>query len=368
MRFICPQKLLMHGISIVQKSVSTKTTLPILKGIFVEASTNKLRLIGTDLEIGIESSVEAEVIEEGSVVVDARLFGEIIRKLPDADIEFTLLEGNHLKIQCENSEFNILSLSAADFPELPVIEEEEAYQIPQELFRNMIKQTVFSTSQDESRPILTGVLMEIEKDLLNMVALDGYRLALRKGRIDASYNYKVVIPAKTLNEVSRIMNLDDEEPIHIVITENHTLFTIGNTRLISRLLEGEFINYKQILPKEHKSRVKISTRNLLNSIERASLLAKEGKNNLVKFIIKDEVMIITSNSELGKVHEEIPIALEGADLEIAFNSKYFIEALKVIDDEDVYLDFTTNISPGILKPVSNDNYVYLVLPVRVASN
>ena len=368
MRFICPQKILMHGISIVQKSVSTKTTLPILKGIYLEASAGKLKLVGTDLEIGIENIIEAEVLEEGSVVIDARLLGEIIRKLPDADVEVTLLENNQLKIKCENSEFNILCLSASEFPELPVIEEEEAYKIPQELFRNMIKQTVFSTSQDESRPILTGVLMEIEKDILNMVALDGYRLALRKGKIESSYNYKVVIPAKTLNEVSRIMNIDEEEPIHIVLTDNHTLFTIGNTKLISRLLEGEFINYKQILPKEHKSRVKTSTRNLLNSIERASLLAKEGKNNLVKFIIKDEVMTITSNSELGKVHEDIPIALEGADLEIAFNSKYFIDALKVIDDEEVYLDFTTNISPGILKPVSNENYVYLVLPVRVAAN
>lgn len=368
MRFLCPQKVLMQGISIVQKSVSTKTTLPILKGICLEAAANKLKLVGTDLEIGIENSIEVEVLDEGSAVIDARLLGEIVRKLPDSEVEVTLLDNNQIKIKCENSEFNILSLSATDFPELPTIEEEDAYTIPQDLFRNMIRQTVFSTSQDESRPILTGVLMEIEGGVLNMVALDGYRLALRKGKIESPYNYKVVIPGKTLNEVSRVMNVDEDDPIHIVITENHTLFTIGNTRLISRLLEGEFINYKQILPKEYKSRVKINTKSLLNSIERASLLAKEGKNNLVKFMIKDEVITITSNSELGKVHEEISINLEGADLEIAFNSKYFIDALKAIDDEEVYLNFTTNISPGIIKPVNNDNYVYLVLPVRVASN
>lgn len=368
MIFLCPQKVLMQAISIVQKSVSIKATLPILKGVCLEATGNTLKMVGTDLEIGIENSIDVEVLEEGSAVIDARLFGEIIRKLPDSLVEFTLLENNQINIKCENSEFNILSLSAADFPELPAIEEEYAFTIPQDLFRNMIRQTVFATSQDESRPILTGVLMEIENGALNMVALDGFRLVLRKGRIESRYNYKAVIPAKTLNEVSRVMSIDADEPVHIVVTENHTLFTVGNTRIISRLLEGEFINYKQIIPKEYKSRVKINTRSLLSSIERASLLAKEGKNNLVKFMIKDELIIITSNSELGKVQEKISINLEGADLEIAFNSKYFAEALKVIDDEEVYLDFTTNISPGIIKPVNNDNYIYLVLPVRVALN
>ncbi|MBM7615593.1 DNA polymerase III subunit beta [Alkaliphilus hydrothermalis] len=365
MHFSCPQKNLLNSISIVQKSVSSKTTLTILKGIYLEAKMGQLKLVGTDLEIGIENIIEADVRKEGSIVIDARLFSEIIRKLPDSNVEISIDENSQILIKCEHTEINILSQSASEFPELPVVEEEQTYLIPQEIFRNMIRQTVFATSQDESRPILTGVLVEIEESILNMVALDGYRLALRRGSINAVDNYKVVIPAKTLNEISRIMNMDEDEPIKVSLTENHGLFTIGNTKLISRLLEGEFINYNQILPKEYKSRVKINTKNLLNSIERASLLGREGKSNLVKFTIKDDKMIITSNSELGKVYEEIPIQLEGNDLEIAFNSKYFIEALKVIEDEEIFITLTTGVSPGIIRPVDNDNYVYLVLPVRL---
>ncbi len=364
MRFICTQKNLLNSISIVQKSVSSKTTLPILKGIYLEATMNQLKLIGTDLEIGIESIIEAEVQKEGSIVIDARLFSEIIRKLPDSSVEISIEENNQVLIKCKSTEFNILSQNATDYPELPVIEEEQTYEIPQELFRNMIRQTVFATSQDESRPILTGVLVEIEDERLNMVALDGYRLALRRGKIKAQDTYKVVIPAKTLNEISRIMNMDEDEPIKIALTDNHGLFTIGNTKLVSRLLEGEFINYNQILPKEYKSRIKVNTKSFLNSIERASLLGREGKSNLVKFTISDDKMIITSNSELGNVYEEVEIELEGNDLEIAFNSKYFIEALKVIEDDEIFLDLTSNISPGIIKTVHNDNHVYLILPVR----
>ena len=367
MKFFCDPKTLMHSISIVQKAVSSKSTLPILKGIYLEAFDKNLRLVGTDMEIGIDHIMEANIIEEGSIVVDARLFSEIIRRLPDSEVEVSLQNNNQLLIKCASTEFNILSYNSSEFPELPEIEEEQTHEISQELFKSMIRQTVFATAQDEARPILTGVLMEIEDDTLNMVALDGYRVALRKGKIEAHLNNKVVIPGKTLNEVNRIIGGEEDEKVQISLTNNHALFTVGNTKLISRLLEGEFINYKQILPKEFKSRIKVNAKHLLDSIERASLLGKEGRNNLVKFIITDENMIINSNSELGNVHEEIKIELEGEDLQIAFNSKYFIDALKVIDDETVYLEFTTNLSPGIIKPITNDNTIYLVLPVRLAS-
>ncbi|ABW17572.1 DNA polymerase III subunit beta [Alkaliphilus oremlandii] len=367
MKFFCNQKALMHSISIVQKAVSSKSTLPIIKGIYLEAYEDHLRLVGTDMEIGIDHVMEANIIEEGSIVVDARLFSEIIRRLPDYEVEVSLQENNQLLIKCAATEFNILSYNASEFPELPEIEEDQIHEISQDLFKNMIRQTVFATAQDETRPILTGVLMEIEDDILSMVALDGYRVALRKGKLNAHLNNRVVIPGKTLNEVNRIMTGEEDENIKISLTNNHALFTVGNTKLISRLLEGEFMNYNQIIPKEFKSRVKVNTRSLLDSIERASLLGKEGRNNLVKFSITDYKMVINSNSELGNVHEEILIELEGDDLQIAFNSKYFIDALKVIDDESVYLEFTTNLSPGIIKPITNDNTIYLVLPVRLSS-
>ena len=367
MKFSCHQKTLINSISIVQKALSSKTTLPILKGIYIEVLDGYLKLVATDLEIGIEHLIEVNTYDKGSVVVDARLFSDIIRKLPEEEVHIHLEENNQLYIKCENSEFNIVSYNSQDFPELPSIEENDFYEIPQDLFKNMIRQTVFATSQDESRPVLTGALLEIEGEFINMVALDGYRLALRKGKIKANKGNKVIIPSKTLNEMNRIIT-EDEENIRMTITENHALFIINNTKIISRLLEGEFINYKQILPKENKTKVKVKTKTILDSIERASLVAREGKNNLVKFKISDNKMIITSNSELGKVYEELFISLEGNEIEIAFNSKYFIDVLKIVEDEEVYLEFTTNLSPGILKPVSNDNYIYLILPVRLSSN
>lgn len=365
MHFFCTQKSLLHSISTVQKAVSSKTTLPILKGIYIEALQDELKLIATDLDIGIEHTMMAKIVDQGSIVVDSKFFGEIIRKLPDAEVEIQLLENNQLKIKCLNTEFNILVYPKEEFPELPIVGEDNVYTIPNHLLKNMIRQTVFATAQEETRPILTGVLMEIEDDKISMVALDGYRLSLRQGSIDGYLNTKVVIPAKTLNELIRILNTEGNTPISIALTDKQALFTIERTKLISRLLDGEFINYKQIIPKEYGSKLTVKTKDLLDSIERASLLAREGKSNLVKFTIRDKKMIINSNSELGKVEERIDILLEGEDLEIAFNAKYFIEVLKVLDDEEIFLEFTTNISPGILRPASTETYTYLVLPVRL---
>lgn len=367
MQFSCDQKTLLNSINIVQKAVSAKTTLPILKGIYIETVGHQLKLVATDLEIGIEHVIDANIKKEGSVVIDARLFSEIIRKLPDAEVHVSLQEDHQLYIKCENSEFNILSYNSEDFPELPEIQDDDTYEISQDLFKSMIRQTVFATSQDESRPVLTGVLIEIEDDYLNMVALDGYRLALRKGKIQSSVDNKVIIPAKTLHEINRIMT-EKEENISIHLSQNHALFNIDDVKIITRLLEGDFINYKQILPKEYKTKVKVKTKSLLDSIERASLVAREGKNNLVKLTIFENKMEITSNSELGKVFEEIFVELEGEKIQIAFNAKYFIDALKIVEDEEIYLEFTTNLSPGILKPVSSDLYTYLILPVRLSTN
>lgn len=367
MKFFCNPKLLMHSVSIVQKAVSSKSTLPIIKGIYIKATDQNLHLVATDMDLGIDHVMDANIIEEGSIVVDAKLFSDIVRRLPDAQVEVSLKENNQVLIKCGHAKFNILSFDPSEFPELPEVENDLVYEVPQQLFRNMIRQTIFAVAEDDTRPILTGVLMEIEDDMLNMVALDGYRLSLIKNNVKSSFNNKVVIPGKTLSEISRIISGEEDTNMQICFTDKHALFIIDNTKLISRLLEGEFINYTQIIPKEFKSQVKIDTENLLDSIERAALLGKEGRNNLVRFTITDEKMIINSNSELGNVHEEIEIELEGDDLQIAFNTKYFIDALKVIEDEVVYLEFTTNLSPGIIKPASDEKIIHLVLPVRVAT-
>lgn len=365
MKIVCSQRILSSSISTVQKAVSSKTTLPILKGILLETHGQQLKLVGSDLEIGIENYINAEILSPGAVVLSAKILGDIIRKLPDADIEIEVDENNTASIRCENSEFTLIGQSAIEFPELSKVEEEECYKIPQDLFKNMIKQTVFATAVDETRPILTGVLVELQEEKINMVALDGYRLALRQANIKNINNNKAVIPAKTLNEINRILLEEENTDVEIFFTNKHVLFHMNKTRVISRLLEGDFINYEQIIPKEYKVRAKVNTKSLLNSIERASLLAKEGKNNLVKLSVRDECMNITSNAEIGKVFESVNIELEGDDIDIGFNSKYFLEALKIIDSDEIYLEFTTSVSPCIVKPTDNNNYTYLILPVRL---
>ncbi|SHH30461.1 DNA polymerase III subunit beta [Tepidibacter thalassicus] len=367
MKIICNQKLLANKVGTVQKGVSNKTTIPILKGILIETIDNKIKLIGNDLELGIETFLDGEIIEEGSIVIDSKLFGDIIRKLPDSFVEITTDTENNVYIKCENSEFKIKGHSSEEYPKLLDVDENRFYEISQNLFKNMIKQTVFAISQDETKPILMGELLEIENNNISLVAIDGYRLAIRSDKIENFIgNSKVIIPGKALNEVNKI--LSEEGNFKIAFTDKHCLFLIKDTKIITRLLEGEFINYRQLIPREYNLRVQVNTKKLLNSIERASLLAKEGKNNLVKFSIRDDNMIITSNSEIGNVYEEVPILLEGEDLDIAFNSRYFIEALKIIDSEEIYLEFTTNVSPCILKPVDEIEYIYLLLPVRISAN
>jgi DNA polymerase-3 subunit beta len=363
MRIICSKNDLLDGISTVQKAVTGKTTLPILEGILINAKKGQLLLTATDLDLGIETRIPCEIFREGSVVLNSRLFGEIIRKLPDTEVEIQVDGSNKAAILCGKSKFNLVGQDPGEYPELPSINENTMYSIPQDLLKDMIRQTIFAAAQDETRPILTGVLFEVKDGVLSMVALDAYRLALRRSHIGSQSTISSVIPGKTLNEVGKIL-MPSEEEVAITFTSNHILFTINGTRVISRLLDGEFINYRQIIPEEYKLRVKVNSRELLDSIERASLLAKEGKTNLIKMDIKEGLMVITSNSHLGNVYEEVPVSTEGGELQIAFNSKYFIDVLKIIDVEDVYLELSSSVSPCLVKTEDGNDYTYLILPVR----
>lgn len=365
MKFKVAQRDLARGINIVQKGISSKTTLPILSGILIETSNGKLKLTGTDLELGIESYVDCDIIEEGSIVITSRIFGDIIKKLPDLPVDIKVDSSYNVQIVCGNSRFNIIGQPAIEYPQLPLINDEVSLEIPKDLLKTMIRQTIFSAAQDETRPILTGALLEVSDGKAALVALDGYRLALRNVSVNCNEDIKVVIPSKALNEISKIID-DEEADVKIMFTSSHIIFDLGNTVIISRLLEGQFLNYKDIIRNEYKVKVKVKTRDIQESIERASLLAREGRNNLVRFDISDEKLVITSNSEIGNVHEEIPIELEGNDIKIAFNSKYIIDGIKVIDSEEIMLTFVSNVNPCIIKPVEDSSYTYLVLPVRLA--
>ena len=367
MLFICSKSELMEGISTVQKAVTGKTTLPILEGILITTNNGELILTATDLDLGIQTRVSCNIIETGCVVLNSRLFGEIIRKLPDMDIRIEVDGSYNASIVCDKSKFNLVGYSPDEYPELPSINENILYKLPQDLLKNMIRQTIFATAQDETRPILTGVLFEVSSGVLTMVALDAYRLSLRRSNINVNDNISAVIPGKTLSEVGKIL-LASNDDVSITFTANHILFSIGRTKVISRLLDGEFINYKQIIPEEYKLRIRVNTKLLLDSIERASLLAREGKTNLITMDIKEDYMVITSNSQLGNVHEEVSIFSEGIGIQIRFNSKYFIDVLKIVDVDEVYLEFSSSVSPCLLKTTESNDYTYLVLPVRLIAN
>lgn len=368
MKIICNQKILTHKIGIVQKAINGKTTLELLKGILLTAKEGTLNLTGYDLEIGIDTHIQAEVVEEGEIVINARLFGDIIRKLPDTFVEIETDSDNNVYINCLNSRFKIKGDSAVEYPRLPDVNENDLYNIPQDLLKNMIKQTVFAISQDQTKPILMGELLEIVDGNISLVAIDGYRLAVRASEIDNMGNdIKVIIPGKTLHDVNGLLSAEDDA-IQIGFDEKNAIFIINETKIITRLLDGEFIDYKKLLPREYGVRAKANTKELLNSIERASLLSQSEKNNLIKLSIRDNSIAITSNTEKGNVYEEVSIELEGDYLDIAFNSRYFIDALKVIDSEEIFIEFTTNVNPCIIKPVDGTKYTYLLLPVRISSN
>ncbi|MGI5852519.1 MAG: DNA polymerase III subunit beta [Caldicoprobacterales bacterium] len=364
MKFTCMQKKLSDSISIVQKAISPRTTHPILEGIYLKAYKGILKLIGNDLDLGIECFLDATIHSEGSVVIPSRLFGDIIRKLPNCQIDIEVTDNYLVLIRAENSLFEIQGINPDEYPDLEDIHERDPIEIDQGLLKEMIQTTIFAAAVDETRPILTGALIEISEGNINMVCLDGYRLAVRKGSIDSQKEINVIIPGKTLDEVSRIIDSSDEK-INITIDEKHVLFDMGYTRIISRLLSGEFINYNQIIPQDYRTRIKFDTKSLHDAIERASILAREGKNNLIKLNIREDKLIINSNSEMGKAHEEVPISMEGEELTIAFNARYFMDILKGIRGEDSYIDFSTNISPCVFRPVEGSNFTYLLLPVRI---
>lgn len=366
MIFTCEKQEILEGISIVQKAITGKSTMPILEGIYIKTNEmeSSLTLIGSDMDVSIQTTVNANIIEQGSIVIDAKIFGEIIRKLPNSTIKIETIENQVIRITCEKSVFDVVYMNTNEFPELPEINEDLKISVNQNILKNMIKGTSFAIAQDETRPILQGILFEVKNKNLNLVALDGYRLAIKSEFLDSDIEIEVVIPGKTLNEVSKILE-DVNELVEITFTNNHILFNLNKTRIISRLLEGKFVNYKSLLPEEHKLSVTVNKQNLQNGIERASLMAKDGNNNLVKLEVQDEALIITSNSQLGKVREEVGINLQGEKIQIAFNSRYLIDVLKNFEEDEVVMEMTSSVSPCIIKAKEADNYKYLVLPVRL---
>lgn len=364
MKIVCSKDNLVEGIITVQKAVSSKTTLPILEGVLIEAGET-LKLTGNDLELGIECFLDADILSRGSIVINSKMFGDIIRKLPDADVLIEVKDGNIVIIECESSHFEVGGLPAHGFPSLPAIKKENSFSISQLILKEMIQKTIFAVSIDENRPILTGSLLELKEGVINMVCIDGFRIVYRKELIsDTSNDFTAIVPGKTLNEISKILQpVDDLVSVHC--SKNQIMFELGKCKVYSRLLEGEFMNFRNIIPKEHTLRVKVNTASFLSGLERASLITRDEKRYPVKLSINDDKIIITTNTQLGSAREEINTeTVDGEALDIAFNPKYLIECIKSIDDDEVFIDFTSKVGPSTIKPLEGDNFNCMVLPVR----
>lgn len=369
MKFTCSQQKLSKSLNIVSKAVSIRTTIPILKGILLKVENNSLTLSASDLDLSIQKSIDVNTITEGAVVIPAKLFSDIIRKLPNEEILIEEEENNVILIKTSKSEFKIIGFSSEEFPNLN--EEEQNLNkiyLDREIFKNMISRTSFAASTDESKGVLTGILTEIEENYINMIALDGFRMAVTREYMKNAEANNIIISAKILNEINKIISESDgDDDIKISLGQKKAFINVDTTNIISRLLEGEFIKYKDIIPKTCGTTITINRSELIESIERASLLAKEGKNNLIRINIKNNLLTLTSKSEEGNVKEEIIMEKQGEDIEIGFNSKYMIDALKAVDDDYVNIEFNTSVTPALIKPVEGNLYEYLVLPVRISS-
>ncbi len=360
------QNELNKSITIVQKAVSSRTPLPILSGILIEAKNNMLILTATDLDLGIKTYSPCEIEEEGSIVVQAKLIGDFIRKLPsNSYVHIETTENNNMEIKCLNSEINILGNSAAEYPDNTFDNEGNSFKIKSESLKNLIKYTYFAAAQENIKPIFTGCLIEIKNNLCSFVALDGYRMAVKKEPIEFSGEVSAVVPSKTLLEILRIIE-ENKENTEIIVSQSHISFRLENTIIISNLLDGKFIDYEGIIKDNFVTVVKAEPTDIRDSVERASLLAKDDKNNLIVLDIKDNNMQINSASEYGNVEENVSVEKVGEDLKIGFNSKYLLDFLKVIDNEKIVLNLIGKNNPCFINEEGKQDYIYMVLPVRIS--
>lgn len=364
MKIICNKSNLVKGVSIVSKAVPSKTTMPILECILIDATMDIIRLTANDMELGIQTEIEGEIIEHGMIAIDAKIFSEIVRKLPDNEIVIETDNNLQMTITCEKAKFDISGKSGDDFSYLPIIEKNETVTISQFTLKEVIRQTIFSIADNESNKLMTGELFEIQNGILRVVSLDGHRISIRKIELkEPCEDRKIVVPGKTLIEISKILSGEAESEVCMYFTNNHIVFEFDNTIVVSRLIEGEYFKIDQMLSSDYETKVRINKRELLNCIDRATLLVKEGDKKPIIINIGDEVMELRIKSQLGSMNEDIMIHTEGKDLMIGFNPKFLIDALRVIDDEEVDLYLMNAKAPCFIKDEA-ENYIYLILPVN----
>ncbi len=365
MKFSCEKALLTSAVAVASRAVAAKSSIPAMEGILIEAG-EQLRLTGYNLETGIRATVPAEIREPGSLVLSARLFGEIVRKMPDDIVVFSS-QGYTVNIKCGLSEFNILGTDPEEFPELPAVDQQNALMIGQPTLRSMIAQTLFAVSDNESRPVHTGSLFEVEGDSLTVVSVDGYRLALRREKVEekkGDETFSFVVPGSALSEVEKICS--GEETVEVIQGARHIQFQTGDTVLVCRRLEGDFLAYRNAIPRNNSIQIQVESRALLSSIERVSLIISEKLKSPLRCVFGDGMVSITTKTAIGDAADQCPISGDGQGLEIGFNNKYLMDALRAAPAEKLRMEFTSGVAPCVILPSEGEeNFIYMVLPVRL---
>ena len=364
MKLVCSKANLLNGVQTVSKAVPSKTTMSILECILVDATNGEIKLTANDMELGIETTIEGQIVEKGIIALDAKMFLEIVRKLPDSDITIETDASFKVVITCEKAKFTIIGKSGEDFSYLPAVEKDDSIVMSQFTLKEVVRQTIFSISDNDNNKLMTGELFDINGEEFKIVSLDGHRISIRKIQLKNSYSpKKVVVPGKTLQEISKIIPGSADEDVVIYITNNHIVFEFENTTVVSRLIEGEYFKIDQMLSSDYDTKVRINKRELLDCIDRATLLVKEGDKKPIIMNITDGNMELRINSFIGSMNEDIDIDKDGKDIMIGFNPKFFIDALRVIDEEEVNLYMVNPKAPCFIKD-DEGKFIYLILPVN----
>ena len=364
MHIICDKSKLIEGMNIVMKAIPGKTTMMILECVVIEVKDNQIKLIANDLQLGIETLIDGEIKQEGSVAVGAKVFFEIIRKLPSDNVSITVDEDYHMNISCGKAKFNIMAKATDEFPYLPNIVKDKNVNISQFTLKDIIRQTVFSISDNENAKVTTGELFEIHDSELKVVSLDGHRISIRKVKLNQSYDdVSVIIPGKTLIEISKIINGGMDDEVSIFFTDKHVLFEFEDTIVLSRLIEGEYYKIDKMLSTDYETKVTVNKREMLECIDRSTLLLKESDKKPVIIDVQDDYMKFAMNSAIGSMDEDIDASKEGKDILIGFNPRFLMDALRVIDEDEITMYMINPKAPCFIRD-QEETYIYLILPVN----
>lgn len=364
MHIICDKSKLIEGMNIVMKAIPGKTTMMILECVVIEVKDNQIKLIANDLQLGIETLIDGEIKQEGSVAVGAKVFFEIIRKLPSDNVSITVDEDYHMNISCGKAKFNIMAKATDEFPYLPNIVKDKNVNISQFTLKDIIRQTVFSISDNENAKVMTGELFEIHDSELKVVSLDGHRISIRKVKLNQSYDdVSVIIPGKTLIEISKIINGGMDDEVSIFFTDKHVLFEFEDTIVLSRLIEGEYYKIDKMLSTDYETKVTVNKREMLECIDRSTLLLKESDKKPVIIDVQDDYMKFSMNSAIGSMDEDIDASKEGKDILIGFNPRFLMDALRVIDEDEITMYMINPKAPCFIRD-QEETYIYLILPVN----